>query len=287
MKKFLYINKETLTSFISQFEDGLITNKNENESNGQENKKKNIAGIDANAKASAKIFGQGIGANIDSNIESEREKNAKSNKSITLEKIMLDNLFDRLNKHLEANQLLEKNSEIGDFVKSEEEMHIVDLEYYKNIFSTGSTVLDFVKQQEVNEELNNIEFEVSGNGNKASYDKGKKEKEIKKQIDDKYNEIYKMLQAILNIIPYNKFGIMGEYLVSLDDNFFRDKQQAVAFKYGGEMTLFGYITNIINDETNTNDSNIFSTFPSIINSFMLSFFNKKEIKIVHPIAIYY
>ena len=53
------------------------------------------------------------------------------------------------------------------------------------------------------------------------------------------------------------------------------------------MTLLGHLTNIVNIDVNSDESNIFSTFPSIINTFMLTFFNKKQIKIVHQIAIYY
>ena len=61
----------------------------------------------------------------------------------------------------------------------------------------------------------------------------------------------------------------------------------VPYKYGGQMTLLGYLTNIVNSSITQTDENIFRTFPSIINTFMLSFFNKTEIKIIHPVAIYY
>ena len=121
----------------------------------------------------------------------------------------------------------------------------------------------------------------------CKYDKDKLYKKIKKEVDKKYDEVAKNIEVVLNIVPYNKFGIMGDYLISLDDEYFRDKTKVVAFKYGGKMTLIGHLTNIVNNDVNGAETNIFSTFPSIINTFMLTFFNKKEIKIVHPIAIYY
>lgn len=192
-------------------------------------------------------------------------------------------------KHLNSNSLIKnKNLIIGDFLKIKDEMFIVDLDYYKNIFSTD-TVLDFVKKSEIENRLNIqiAQIEVTGNGEKANYDKEKIRKEIKKQVDTEYIEIKKIIEAIINIIPYNKFGIMGECLIVLDDEYFRDKTGVVAYKYGGQMTMLGYLTNIVNSNITQTDEIIFRTFPSIINTFMLSFFNKTEIKIIHPVAIYY
>ena len=53
------------------------------------------------------------------------------------------------------------------------------------------------------------------------------------------------------------------------------------------MTMLGYLTNIVNNNLTQDDSNVFRTFPTLINVFMLNFFNKTEIKIIHPVAIYY
>lgn len=36
----------------------------------------------------------------------------------------------------------------------------------------------------------------------------------------------------------------NNYLIPLDDRNFRDVPEIVAFKFGGEMSVFGYITNI-------------------------------------------
>ena len=69
--------------------------------------------------------------------------------------------------------------------------------------------------------------------------------------------------------------------------YFRDKTKVVAYKYGGKMTMLGYMTNIVKNDVICDDSNVFRTFPTLINTFMLGFFNKNEIKIIHPVAIYY
>lgn len=179
--------------------------------------------------------------------------------------------------YLESKNILKNaNHVIGDFLEINEEMFIVDLEYYKNIFSNDD-ILEFIKEDEVK---NRIVVE------KQIMQVSKLEKELGKQINLEYENIKKTINVILNIVPYNKFGIMGEYLIVLDDEYFRDKNKVVAYKYGGKMSMLGYLTNIDNN-TSQEDENIFRTFPTIINTFKLNFFNKNEIKIIHPIAIYY
>lgn len=288
MKRFLYLNSDTLSSYMSQIDDGLIKNKIETLKNDSERLNSTKALIEGQASADLKILGKGIEADVDSSLESNRQKKSSDSYSNSMEKIIFDEAVEKFEKYLSDNHCLEDIDSIGNFIKIEKEMFIVDLEYYKNIFSNDS-VLNFIKTSNVNERYITKESEIvkTGNGNKATYDKDKLYKEIKKEVDKEYDEVSKNIEAVLNIVPYNKFGIMDDYLISLDDEYFRDKTKVVAFKYGGKMTLLGHLTNIVNNDVNSDESNIFSTFPSIINTFMLTFFNKKQIKIVHPIAIYY
>lgn len=288
MKRFLYLNSDTLSSYMSQIDDGLIKNKIETLKNDSERLNSTKALIEGQASADLKILGKGIEADVDSSLESNRQKKSSDSYSNSMEKIIFDEAVEKFEKYLSDNHCLEDIDSIGNFIKIEKEMFIVDLEYYKNIFSNDS-VLNFIKTSTVNERYITKESEIvkTGNGHKATYDKDKLYKEIKKEVDKEYDEVSKNIEAVLNIVPYNKFGIMDDYLISLDDEYFRDKTKVVAFKYGGKMTLLGHLTNIVNNDVNSDESNIFSTFPSIINTFMLTFFNKKQIKIVHPIAIYY
>lgn len=260
MKWFLYLNGDSLYSCISQINDGLptITTSVNKKADSKEEKLDDINALNANTS----LF--------------------------STEKKLYDEAFDKLKMYLESKNILKNaNQVIGDFLEINEEMFIVDLEYYKNIFSNDD-ILEFIKEDEVKNRIvvEKQNMQVSENGNKAIYDKGKLEKELRKQINLEYENIKKTINVILNIVPYNKFGIMGEYLIVLDDEYFRDKNKVVAYKYGGKMSMLGYLTNIVNN-TSQEDENIFRTFPTIINTFMLNFFNKNEIKIIHPIAIYY
>lgn len=290
MKRFLYLNNDTLSSYMSQIDDGLIKNKIETIQKDSENANTTKSAVQMAATADLKILGKGIEASIDPSLELNKQKKESNSNSNSMEKIIFDESVEKFEKYLLDNKYFKDkdDNKIGDFIKIEKEMFIVDLEYYKNIFSNDS-VLSFVKNSTVNDRYNAkvLEIEETGNGKKAAYDKEKLYKDIKKDVDREYDQVTKNIEAILNIVPYNKFGIMGDYLISFDDEYFRDKTKVVAFKYGGKMTLLGHLTNLVNNEVTGDETNVFSTFPSIINTFMLTFFNKKEIKVVHPIAIYY
>lgn len=289
MRRFLYLNNDSIYSYISQINDGLPTKVTNTNSSSKENGKETKASIDGKLDVDLKILSKGLGADLSADIGDVVSKITTNQQSNSMEKKIYDEAFDKFKQHLIDNNLLkETNINIGDFFEIYDEMFIVDLEYYKNIFSNDD-VLDFIKSSEVENKFSTASsnIENSGNGNKAEYEKDKLKKEIKKQVDLEYVGVKKIINAILNIVPYNKFGIMGDYLIVLDDEYFRDKTKVVAYKYGGKMSMLGYLTNIVNNDVTQDDSNVFRTFPALINTFMLGFFNKTEIKIIHPVAIYY
>lgn len=289
MRRFLYLNNDSIYSYISQMNDGLPTKVTNANSSSKESEKETKANIDGKLDVDLKILGKGLGADLSADIGDVVSKITTNQQSNSMEKKIYDEAFDKFKQHLIDNKLLkETNINIGDFFEIYDEMFIVDLEYYKNIFSNDD-VLDFIKSSEVENKFSiaSSSIENTGNGNKAEYERDKLKKEIKKQVDLEYVGVKKIINAVLNIVPYNKFGIMGDYLIVLDDEYFRDKTKVVAYKYGGKMSMLGYLTNIVNNDVTQDDSNVFRTFPVLINTFMLGFFNKNEIKIIHPVAIYY
>lgn len=289
MRRFLYLNNDSLYSYISQINDGLPTKVTKTNNFSEEKDKEIKAGVNGKIDADFKFLGKGFGANLDADIGDVVSKKNLNQQTDLMEKTIYDEAFDKLQKHLTDNRLLkEDNINIGDFFEVSDEMFIVDLEYYKNIFSNDD-VLDFIKTSEVENKYSVASQSIvsTGNGNETEYDKENLKKEIEKQVNQEYEGVKKIINAILNIVPYNKFGIMNDYLIVLDDEYFRDKTKVVAYKYGGKMTMLGYMTNIVKTNVICDDSNVFSTFPTLINTFMLYFFNKSEIKIIHPVAIYY
>ena len=285
MRRFLYLNNDSLYSYISQINDGLPTKVAKTNNFSEEKDKEIKADVNGKIDANFKLLGKGFGANLDADIGDVVSKTILNQQTDLMEKKIYDEAFDKLQKHLTDNRLLKEDNISYLEVY---EMFIVDLEYYKNIFSNDD-VLDFIKTSEVENKYSIASQSIvsTGNGNKAEYDKEKLKKEIEKQVNQEYEGVKKIINAIFNIVPYNKFGIMNDYLIVLDDEYFRDKTKVVAYKYGGKMTMLGYMTNIVKNDVICDDSNVFRTFPTLINTFMLGFFNKSEIKIIHPVAIYY
>ena len=80
------------------------------------------------------------------------------------------------------------------------------------------------------------------------------------------------------------------YLIPLEDKYFRINPTNLGFKYGGDITCVGVITNIIGEDTNPEDEkNIFATLQFNVNEMLRAILPNKEknICVVHPIAVYY
>lgn len=94
-----------------------------------------------------------------------------------------------------------------------------------------------------------------------------------------------------NIIPYNRMLLSYDgYLIPLNEKYFRVDPVDLGFKYGGEITCVGMVTNIIGEDIEPDDSqNIFATLQFTINEFLRNILPTKEknLCIIHPIAVFY
>ena len=206
-------------------------------------------------------------------------------------KLLHDNAFDLLISHINEYTGF-KGEYIGNFIEIFDSFYILDFLYYKELFS-DENFINFI----VDSAMENIIKEAENKKAKLTTGtSGKKQiiKDIdnniatirKKQISEYMNTL-KIIEIITKIIPYQRILCIGDCIVTLSDEFIRDDIQMSSFKYGGKIKVFGYITNIINKNTNPNLP-IFAEVINQINSAILSeIINKNEIKIIHPIAIYY
>lgn len=117
---------------------------------------------------------------------------------------------------------------------------------------------------------------------------------IKKTIavsNKQYDDIAIIIRALRRLISYNHMLISSDgYLIPLNVNYFRVDPIDLGFKYGGEITCVGMVTNIIGEDTNPNDDgNIFATLQFTANEVLRSILptNENNLCVVHPIAIYY
>lgn len=77
-------------------------------------------------------------------------------------------------------------------------------------------------------------------------------------------------------------------LVPLDDEFFRDNPDIVAFKYGGKISVFGYVTNIVSASDKPTQNNDFAQLYSTVNKIMISMFKGQDkVYVVHPVVLFY
>ena len=291
MRRFIYLDTETLNSYIAQIYDWLIKTHEENTQQIDESSEESSHSISPNAAIDFTLLGKGMEGKIEYIF-----KSLKANKDSTLinkveTKMLHDNAFDLLINHINKHEDL-KDGNIGKFIELFNSFYILDFLYYKELFNDANFI-NFL----IDSSMENIIKEIENEKSKLTTGTPNK-KQIIKEIDNKlaafrkeqeseYSNALKLIDIITKIIPYQRVLCINDCIVTLSDEFIRDNIQMSSFKYGGKIKVFGYITNIIHKNTDQNLP-IFAEIINKINSAILpEIVNKDEVKIIHPIAIYY
>lgn len=294
MKRFIYLDTDTLDSYIAQIFKGKIESYSENNQINAESHNQTKKSVTPSASVDLKLLGKGFDAKTQIFIEklSSVVETSTVNKLET--KALHDYAFDLLIDYVKENDLL-KGENIGNFIHAKSNFYIIDLLYYKDLFNNDnfiSYLIDF-EINNLNEEFsNNRENLIEDNTSKKDlnvFDREKKKvlNDRKKSLEEEYKNIKNIYNIITYTIPYERLLVMDDYIVILNDKFMRDNSLMTSFKYGGDINLYGYITNIIGGKTNQELPFLAETI-NILNTTILPFFiNKDEVKIIHPIAIYY
>lgn len=293
MRQFLYYNQDTINSFLAQIEQGLLL-KTESEkaqeksiSKTQESQS-NIAG-----DLSAKVLG--IGAALKGDIkdsDTDTEVATQMVRNIQ-EKALHDYAFDRILAHLTSNDIINnENPSIGDVVLIKETPTFLDFNYFQALFADNGAIKLANEQtkKDIDEQLAALRQSLPKGQSMPEVIKAQiKEIESKaKNAEPERKEMSKTIEAIRNTLPYNRFIMTDNLLVPLTDKYLRDDPDIIAFKYGGSISVFGYVTNIIDSKEEKKHLNDFAPLYDTVNKIMLSLFKEKEkIFIVHPIALYY
>ena len=270
MKQFLYLDTDIVNSIIAQSEKGIITGFSTEEENGeQKSTNKSISGKlegDAGGKL-LKVFNAELKLDIRGGIGTEKEVHSASRQD---------------------------QDDYGAYVELTRVFDVVDFDYLERIFSKGG-LIEYLKKTEkekiettasvATESLNRSQQRSNSNAIRA------KIKEAVAASGKQYDGIKEIIDMIRQIIPYNRMLISSDgYLIPLDDRYFRIDAQNLGFKYGGEITCVGMITNIIGEDTDPNDSqNIFATLQFSVNEVLRQLLPTKErnLCVIHPIAVYY
>lgn len=298
VKQFLYLDIDIVNSIIAQTNNGLInTLSNEQEISESESDSINST-VQADGTIGGKLFGLAK-AEIDLSGKLEAIENGVS-ASVSREiisKTLHDAAFDIAYSNISPKKFKmgEQNSDdYGDYVELTRVFDFVDIEYLDKLFDKDG-LIDFFKKtskEKIETELNAATDGM--NREQLRTVSSKIKGEIKKLVDasnKQYDDVHEMIKAFKQLLPYSRMLISSDgYLIPLDDKYFRINPANLGFKYGGEITCVGMITNIIGTDTNPcDDKNIFATLQFTVNEALRAILPTKEenLCVIHPIAVFY
>ena len=296
MRRFIYLDTDTLNSYIAQIYDGLVQTQETETQSSQTSDKQSERTSDIGADTDLKVFGKGIEGKIDFTYRHLKDTSNTELISDVQTKLLHDNAFDQLMNYLNQNNLL-SNHNIGDFIEIKDELYIIDLDYYKKIFG-DKKFLDFLKksQRDKIQALLKIQQDIELSQEGANFNEIKKNytnlsKSKCAESDKSYDDIKDIIDMLYTLVPYRRTLCIADNMVVLNDKYMRDSINMTSFKFGGKIKVLGYITNRIETATDTDESSGVSPLAQVgigLNQIMLSFFGQQSsLNIVHPIAIYY
>lgn len=293
MRRFIYLDTDTLNSYLAQIYDGLIENQSIENNKVKSKSKKNGVSLGIGANIALKLFGKGIDATGNGHYEHFRElANQEMIKDVQT-KIMHDNAFEQFMNYLDENNLIViEPKEVGQFSKIENEFYIFDIEFYKHLFDENGFVTLLKKVQEsaiddsVEKQFANLPRNTRRDKNATDRKEEIKQEEINKNSDG-FEAAKILIDMLAAIIPYPQVLCIENYLVVLNEDYLRDDISTAAFKYGGKINVVGYITNKVNAQADTPVSKLSGLSNSFNEITKIFFDNVNEMFIMHPIAIYY
>ena len=296
MRRFIYLDTDTLNSYIAQIYDGLVQTQETETQSSQTSDKQSERTSNIGADTDLKVFGKGIEGKIDFTYRHLKDTSNTELISDVQTKLLHDNAFDQLMNYLNQNNLL-SNHNIGDFIEINDEFYIMDLDYYKKIFG-DKKFLDFLKksQRDKIQALLKIQQDIELSQEGANFNEIKKNytnlsKSKCAESDKSYDDIKDIIDMLYTLVPYRRTLCIADNMVVLNDKYMRDNINMTSFKFGGKIKVLGYITNRIETATDTDESSGVSPLAQVgigLTQIMLSFFGQQSsLNIVHPIAIYY
>lgn len=298
MKQFLYLDTDIINSIIAQAGQGLIqssvseTTSTTTESNTLNGGLEASAVIGASALKLAKAE-----ANIKASIGGVLDSSMSSTSHDIISKTLHDAAFDIAYEHITpycAALNDQAADEHGSYIEVTRVFDFVDLDYFEGLFKNDG-LIDFLKKseaekirQELDRQLEDLNREQA---RKIKETRKKEEKDLIEANNKKYDDIAVILKLLRTLVPYNRMLIsLDGYMIPLNTKYFRVDPIEFGFKYGGEITCVGMVTNIVGKDTDPNDtSNIFATLQYTSSEMLRSLLPTKSdnLCILHPIAVYY
>lgn len=287
-KHFIYMDTYLLNSYISQFNDGLTTNTHteitdETASTKAENNADPTSEV--NMKFSLPgILGVGVARKDELFSSSTSLTDTQIGKEL-IDKIVHDNAFNQFIKYLNANKLLKQDDySLGDYVSISGFYEFWDLNYLEMIFNEN--MINFI-----------TDFGVDGFKQLFNQNKGKMPNKAditnyKKQQNEQYENINRIIKICKDIMPFNQFMMINNCFVPLNESFLRESINSIRFKYSGKITLIGKYTSDYKGVAEVNGgssfSQIFNSLDVAVNTFLKGSLNIPDFaKVINPIALYF
>ena len=298
MKQFIYLDTDIVSSIIAQAEKGYITQQTiENGTETTQIEDERVTGsIETSASGGFLKFLQ---AEVKASLTGELQSGNSSQSSAKelKEKILHDAAFDIAYGYITpsvVNPGNQNSDEEGKYLEIKRVFDFIDFDYLEGLFQKDG-VIDFIKKtnaEKIEEGAGQItagysreQLRKAGNSIKS---------ELKKAINisnKQYDDTALIIKAFRGLIPYSRIMLSHDgYLIPLDDKFFRIDPSNLGFKYGGELTCVGMVTNIIGESTDPGDSkNIFATLQFTANEALRKILpsTESDLCVIHPIAVYY
>lgn len=292
MKQFLYLDTDIVNSIIAQSEQGLIQSFSDEQMSSDTESDSFKMAVDGNAK-----FGGSLAklakaeANLSGSLESVENNSSTSTSREIISKTMHDAAFNIAYNYIVPTVIEYGNQSVddtGNYVEMKRVFDFVDFDYLEGLFEEDG-IIDYIKKNAA--EQITAEAEKAKEGHNREQLRKAEVKKIVADSNKSYDDIAIILKVLRGLIPYKRMLISNDgYLIPLNTKYFRVDPIDLGFKYGGEITCVGMITNIIGEDTNPNDDkNIFASLQFAVNEILRNILptNQSNLCVIHPIAIYY
>ena len=296
MRHFVYLDTDTLNSYLSQINEGLLkstvnetvdeiaTTKNDEIMPGK-NKFESEFGFKPilNLKFTEDKDVMNT-TNTLSQIETGRE---------LIEKILHDNSLEQFIKYLKNDNLIVSidSSRLGDYIEIKEKFRVRDLDYLLGLYS-DELIEFFMNNSKV--ELENLIESMKNNNNISTKTIRKQGEEKLKKERENYLQIRKIINIAKEIMPFSKYIVCDNCVIPLEEKYLRITTNKSRFSYSGELNIIGRYTGDLKDAF-ARESEIKNEYDDVLKSIdeVLKVLYKdtlglnESMKIIVPIALYF
>lgn len=149
MRRFIYLDTDTLNSYLAQMFDGLVQSEDSETQYKKVVNKQNSIKTSLAGKIAFKLFGKGIDANAQATYQHLKSVADDEMVRDVQTKIMHDNAFDQFMNYLYEHNLSE-GSDIGSFLVVKDEFYIFDIAFYQKLFVENGFIDMLTQIQDMN-----------------------------------------------------------------------------------------------------------------------------------------